>query len=165
MVVDDGVRATSQRNGVSMHEPAIAAATPSLPWFARMLRRLGRISNLGNVSESRDHPQASDAVERLCNRRWAVHGEMTVACIRLAGPPPPQQFADETSSISPTASNRASLRASSRSVFRLTCFHCQADPVVLATRAESPAASQRSSTQPACEQASKTIATGSRARS
>lgn len=69
VVVDDGVQSTSQRNGVSMHEPAIAAATPSLPWFARMFRRLGRISNLGNVSSSGSRQQASHAEVRLCRRR------------------------------------------------------------------------------------------------
>ena len=49
------------------------------------------------------------------------------------------------------------VRASSRSVLRLTRFHCQAAPVVLATSGFSCSSTHRSCcTQPVREQASKT---------
>src|SRR6516162_5812666 len=64
---------------------------------------------------------------------------------------------------SPIAASRASLSASSRSVLRLTFFHCQAAPVVLATRQRRPSSLQVSRIHPAGEHASITThETGSR---
>ena len=97
------------------------------------------------------HEQAADAVlaaDPLRDQPFPQADE------RL--PLPDVRGGTATPSISPTAASRASLRASSRSVLRLTCFHCQAAPVVLATTAARPSSPHRSWTQPAWEQASKT---------
>nr|WP_246173595.1 hypothetical protein [Limnoglobus roseus] len=64
---------------------------------------------------------------------------------------------------SPIAASRASLRVSSRSVFRLTFCHFHASPAVLATATARPNDWHTSVTHPAPEHASiTTTATGSR---
>ena len=88
--------------------------------------------------------QAADAVLAAdpLGRRAACAG-------RSATPLPGGPRRHRHASSSPRAASRASFRASSRSVLRLTCFHCQAAPVVLATQRRGPSCSHRSWTQPA----------------